>query len=161
MLVETVCDCVCGSQFCFILGCFKQRGISNFAALKRDSLLLPLSLRSAMVSALGTSRSFSFSKRGGHKVHRQIASFRLCRYRFRASKVVSLLLKCLGWLDNQIQIGTGDMAWTLGAALYEEGRSSPRRSPLLRCSPNSSCSFDRANALCASFDRGKCVVNFA
>ncbi|GAQ92229.1 hypothetical protein KFL_009510020 [Klebsormidium nitens] len=54
----------------------------------------------------------------------------LDRYCFRAPYVVSLLRKGLGLRDDQIQIGTGDMAWTLGAALYEGGALKPAAKPI-------------------------------
>lgn len=45
--------------------------------------------------------------------------------------MVSLLRKGLGLRDDQIQIGTGDMAWTLGAALYEGGALKAAAKPVI------------------------------
>ncbi|BBM97172.1 hypothetical protein MPTK1_1g03540 [Marchantia polymorpha subsp. ruderalis] len=47
------------------------------------------------------------------------------RYCFRAPYVVSLLLEGLHLRADQIQIGSGDFAWTLGAALNEAGALLP------------------------------------
>ncbi|KAL2650681.1 hypothetical protein R1flu_018809 [Riccia fluitans] len=47
------------------------------------------------------------------------------RYCFRAPYVVSLLLQGLHLREDQILIGSGDFAWTLGAALNEAGALLP------------------------------------
>ncbi|CAK9269240.1 unnamed protein product [Sphagnum jensenii] len=46
-------------------------------------------------------------------------------YCFRAPYVVSLLRQGLHLHDDQITIGSGDFAWTLGAALWEAGALNP------------------------------------
>eukprot|EP00899_Mesostigma_viride_P010973 jgi/Mesvir1/19878/Mv13164-RA.1 len=43
------------------------------------------------------------------------------RYCFRAPYLVLLLREGLRLLDSQVQIGSGDVGWTLGSALYEGG----------------------------------------
>lgn len=47
------------------------------------------------------------------------------QYCFRSPYVVALLREGLHLHDNQIQIGSGDFAWTLGAALWEAGALNP------------------------------------
>nr|PNR37591.1 hypothetical protein PHYPA_020700 [Physcomitrium patens] len=47
------------------------------------------------------------------------------QYCFRSPYVTTLLREGLHLQDNQIQIGSGDFSWTLGAALWEAGALDP------------------------------------
>lgn len=49
------------------------------------------------------------------------------RYCFRAPYVVALLRQGLHLQDDQITVGSGDFAWTLGAALWEAGALLPTK----------------------------------
>ena len=49
------------------------------------------------------------------------------RYCFRAPYVVALLRQGLHLHDDQVTVGSGDFAWTLGAALWEAGALLPTR----------------------------------
>ncbi|GBG76667.1 hypothetical protein CBR_g22884 [Chara braunii] len=59
----------------------------------------------------------------------------LDRYCFRAPYVVALLKEGLGLRQDQITVGSGDMGWTLGAALYEAGAFKSRKRKTRRGHP--------------------------
>eukprot|EP00245_Coleochaete_scutata_P015820 TRINITY_DN7186_c0_g2_i1.p1 TRINITY_DN7186_c0_g2~~TRINITY_DN7186_c0_g2_i1.p1 ORF type:complete len:523 (-),score=55.79 TRINITY_DN7186_c0_g2_i1:26-1414(-) len=64
----------------------------------------------------------AFCARSWDDVDKSLRAVRnLDRYCFRAPYIVSLLREGLGLLDKQVTVGSGDMGWTLGAALYEAG----------------------------------------